>query len=231
MHALVTVHDVMPHTLEGVNKIVTLLQPYPHDKLCLLVVPGLDWKDEQLDMLRQWQSTGFELAGHGWHHESKVIKTFYHRLHSLVLSRNCAEHLSLDNQQLKHMITENYSWFGHHDFSIPQFYVPPAWAMGHIKKSELSDLPFRYYESLGGILDSKSGKFINLPLIGFEADTRSRKQILRVWNSINKKISSSKHPVRISIHPYDLDYYLGDTISDWLEKVTEFRDYRSLFET
>jgi predicted deacetylase len=208
--AIISVHDVMPSTLGRVISILeSTLSNIPNKHVLLLVVPGLDWSPEQIVQLKTLQNSGYELAGHGWQHRVNKIKTLWHGLHSIFLSRRAAEHLSLNVDELERLLTNNYQWFKNHDFKLPKFYVPPAWAMGRISRAALKRLPFHCYEYTTGCFDSQSGEFRSLPLVGFEADTRLRACFLRVWNRFNVQQSQALRPLRISIHPYDLDYHLS----------------------
>ncbi len=230
MHAVVSIHDVMPTSLKKVERIIRLIKPEYYPSVCLLVVPGLPWSEKDLSTLKSWQVQGLELAGHGWLHQTNEINSLYHRLHSTFISRNVAEHLALNSQGLVQLLNNNFDWFKKNNFQCPQYYVPPAWAMGSISKQALAELPFRYYETSSGIFDSKTGSFKNLPLIGFEADTPIRKVFLQGWNKINEALSSKHRPVRISIHPDDLELLLGDQVHQLLGRVEHWRHYASVFE-
>ena len=94
MHATVSIHDVMPHTLEGVHALAALIPVNQRPKTLLLIVPGLEWSAEQINTLKHLRDDGFSFAGHGWQHRTPHIRGIYHRLHSLLISRNAAEHLS-----------------------------------------------------------------------------------------------------------------------------------------
>lgn len=224
-HALVSIHDVMPATLARVEQILQALPPRP---VCLLVVPGLDWSADQLDTLHRWQREGHELAGHGWLHHAARIETLYHRAHSLLISRQVAEHLSLDETEIAALIRRNHAWWVDHGFEPPDLYVPPAWAMGRIRPARLRELPFRLYEDTGGVLDGPTGRYARLPLAGFEADRRWRALFLRPWNALNRRLSTPSRPLRLSIHPSDFDYLLADQLTAWLNEISHWRLYRSL---
>lgn len=222
MHATVTIHDVMPQTLEGVCALARLIPSDQRPKVALLVVPGLPWSISQIERIRQLNDSGFPLAGHGWQHHTTNIRSFYHRLHSLLASRKVAEHLSCSKEELSKMLQRNYEWFEQHQFPAPDFYVPPAWAMGKLSRQDLKALPFRYYEDSQGIFDSYNNHYRRLPLTGFEADTLLREYFLRLWNPLNVWVSSASRPVRISLHPYDLDYRLGTQLKKFINKITNW---------
>ena len=107
------------------------------------------------------------------------------------------------------LITRCFEWFRSVDLPTPSLYVPPAWAMGSLRISDLSSLPFRWYEVLRGFVEGRTGRIRGLPLVGFEADTTFRRVGLRIWNRMNVSLGRRlKVPVRISIHPGDLDLLL-----------------------
>lgn len=230
MHAIVSIHDVMPHTLAGVNSLIALIPEQQKPKVLLLVVPGLDWSPEQIDTLKKLSDDGFELGGHGWRHCTPHISSLYHRAHSLIISRNVAEHLSYSKAELNDLIQRNYEWFEQKALPKPETYVPPAWAMGKLNRDDFKALPFRYYENTRGLYDSEKGCSRRLPLAGFEADTWLRANFLRPWNNLNRWFASSAKPLRISLHPYDLDYRLSQQLRSFIESIETWCSVSSVFE-
>ena len=99
LKALVSIHDVMPSTMDDVVDLLELCDQQGIVNVTLLVVPGLAWSPAQLTQLAAWYAEGRELAGHGWVHKCSRIKTLRHQLHSRVLSRDVAEHLSLSREE------------------------------------------------------------------------------------------------------------------------------------
>jgi predicted deacetylase len=228
MQALLTLHDVMPHTLPWVRALITRLPAAALPRLALLVVPGLPWEPEQLAQLRQWQRMGLTLAGHGWQHRCRRIATVYHHLHSRFVSRQAAEHLSCSREELLDLVRDCHQWFPSQGLGEPDYYVPPAWALGALTRADLSALPFRYYEDTSGIYDSATGRYARLPLAGFEADKPWRRHSLLLWNALNSRLCCAQRPLRISIHPYDAELLLAQELWQMLERVTLWRDYRAL---
>ena len=95
MKFCVSIHDVAPHTLDDIENIIHILNNvYKINKICLLVIPGLNWDEKQIQKLKNWQNGGIEIAAHGWNHQAQTNKSLYHILHSLFISSDCAEHLS-----------------------------------------------------------------------------------------------------------------------------------------
>ncbi len=220
MKSLVSIHDVMPSTMDHVSRILMVLEEQGISHVALLVVPGLPWKDSDLAQLRQWQDAGHQLAGHGWVHQCESVRGFYHHLHSAILSRNVAEHLCLSPAGRVDLIQRCYAWFEQQGLMPPTLYVPPAWALGRLPRNCRANLPFRYCETLGGLWDWSEPRYQPMPVVGFEADTKFRQGALRLLNFTNRCTSRwLGRPLRISIHPYDLELLLEQDIRPLLERV------------
>lgn len=230
MHAIVSIHDVMPTTLDGVCALAELIPNRYRPKVPLLVVPGMEWTTRDIDQLKQLSDSGFTLAGHGWQHLTPTIRGVYHRLHSLLISRQAAEHLSFSRTDLFAILEDNSQWFALHQLPTPNFYIPPAWALGALTRDDLKILPFRYYEDILGIFDSETGEYRRLPLMGFEADTVFRQHFLSFWNLFNEKISSSARPVRVALHPQDLNYRLAHQLHLLADKIESCHAVSEIFK-
>ena len=200
----------MPETLDRVLEILRIVEQTGVSNATLLVVPGKAWTKAQIRSLGGLAQRGYRLAGHGWIHKAvHEPRSLYHRGHSLLISRDEAEHLSRSPQELIGLILRCHRWFSSVGLPEPELYVPPAWAMGSLKLADLAPLPFRWYEILRGLVHGPSGRVVLLPLAGFEADTTFRRVTLRVWNGLNTLIAErSRMPLRISIHPRDLTLLL-----------------------
>lgn len=209
---VLSIHDVMPTTIERTEALVELLRTAGLDRVTLLVVPGKDWTPERLDRLRALLDAGAVAAGHGWTHHAATIGGLYHRLHSLLISRRAAEHLALDAGEIETLIRRCHDWFAEQALPMPELYVPPAWAMGPVRRDTLDRLPFARYETLTGVYDAPSGRFRRSPMIGFEADTGFRAASCRAWNALNARIAGRNRPLRVALHPYDLELRLADDL-------------------
>ena len=234
----VSIHDVAPDTLDQTDQLLQLWEQGQASQgqsfvAELLVIPGLEWNARQVEKLRRYADQGHQLVGHGWIHQCGNRKNLWHRIHSLCLSRNVAEHLSKPESEIQSMLYRCFDWFLERNLPAPRLYVPPAWAMGRLSHRSMRELPFQFFENLYGYLDSKSMKFRKTPLVGFEADTGFRSFALKGFNYWNLgNAMRRKQPVRISLHPFDLDYRLAQqihalaetrldcvTAADWLSEV------------
>ncbi|MED5387378.1 MAG: polysaccharide deacetylase family protein [Pseudomonadota bacterium] len=229
--ALVSIHDVMPETRERVTQILSLLPQAP-STVTLLVVPGRDWQTSDLEWLHQLQQQGYPLAGHGWLHRCEPPVSLYHRIHSLLLSRRVAEHLSLSASGIEALIMNCHRWFVQQGLQPCDLYVPPAWAMGAISRTQLAEMPFRLFETLSGVFDAKTQQMHPLPLAGFEADTPLREWVLRGINHLNwRRACHYGQPLRIGIHPDDLSLRLGHQVIPMAKAVSASVTYNEAVNT
>lgn len=217
----------MPSTMGEVSDIIELCNKQGVKSLSLLVVPGLDWTPDQLEQIRHWQRDGHVLAAHGWQHSCVNVRTWQHRVHSTLLSRSVAEHLSLDTEQICQLMDRSGKWFEEKGFGIPELYVPPAWALGRISKDQLRRRPFKMIETLTGVFLPAKRTFIRLPVVGFEADNLGRQVALRLLNLAAISVTFASH-MRVSIHPYDHQLRLHLDLDKTLCKYKEFVSYQNL---
>lgn len=214
---LVSVHDVMPETLGRVLALLERLDAAALGPATLLVVPGRDWRGEDLAVLERLAAAGHRLAGHGVSHRATRYRNLAHRVHGLLMSRHAAEHLAHDAAGIRRLIGECRDWFERHALPAPSLYVPPAWAMGPLPRQELRGLGFRYYEYLTGIYDARRDAWHRIPVLGFEADTAVRALSLRFSNAVNRLIARRLGVARLALHPYDLELKLADDLHRCLD--------------
>jgi len=208
--ALISVHDLMPETLSQVRAILAELERLRRVPVTLLVVPGRAWNPAELATLRAFAHDGHRLAAHGWYHHSERFGGLGHRLHGALFSRRVAEHLALDEAGILALLRRSHAWFADHGFAAPRWYVPPAWALGSVPRARLATAaPFAYYELFNGWFEASSGRFLSLPLLGYEADRAIRAPLLRAWNRLNRARARYQPLVRIGIHPDDFNLRLA----------------------
>ena len=220
MNCNISIHDVHPNNLHKIIEIINLLfEKYNIRKITLLVIPGLNWNNKQIKILKTLQEKkGIELAAHGWYHKSKPINTIYHYIHSKLISADSAEHLSRSKPSIIKLLNDSHLWFINQGLNSPTLYVPPAWALGNIDKEDLSALPFNEFEMINGIFINN--KFIFIPLIGFKTKTYFKFIIVKVLNFINYLSYSFFGLMRIAIHPDDFNLLLKRDIDKYLRKIT-----------
>jgi predicted deacetylase len=226
VRAIVSIHDVMPETMDAVHAMVDRVRAMGISHVTLLVVPGRNWQPHQIADLKRWQRRGIALAAHGWSHQTGAPRRLYHRFHSALLSRRAAEHLPLDAKRIAALMGNSHAWFADSGLDTPRLYVPPAWAIGAISRECLRKLPFRWVETLSGIMDTRSGRFRRLALVGFEADTYPRAAALRIFNTAMLRLAPA--PLRVAIHPQDSQLRLGGHLDRVLASVSADVGYDAL---
>ncbi len=201
--ALISLHDVMPHTLADVHASLDLLATAGISRVALLVVPGAAWQPADLDALRALDAQGHELLAHGWQRQTKPL----HRLHASLISRNAAEHLGLGSNDITGLMCRSQRWFQEQGLQVPDTYVPPAWALGSLTDADMQALPYAAIETLRGVRVRQShGRYrlLPMPLLGFEADSALRVRFLSDWNRLQLRIARRQGKVpRIALHPAD----------------------------
>lgn len=222
MRAIWSIHDVSPATFAGATAIAARLATAGIGPFCVLVVPTGEWTGAALDTLRAWAAEGHIIAPHGWTHLAPRPRSLSHRIHSLLLSRDAAEHLGRSRDEIREIVENGVAWFEAAGLPAPTFYVPPAWAMGALPLSEMRGFGFGSVETLTGIWDASRGRTRLLPLVGFEADTRFRAISLRLLNAANTGLARlSGRPLRIGIHPHDGELLLRRDLDRWIRLAPE----------
>ena len=221
----------MPSTLDDVELSIALLSEARIQRVALLVVPGVQWRDYDLRRLHGLVNNGHEIVAHGWHHSTSP-RRIYHRLHARLLSRNVAEHLALGSQEIVDLMWRSQDWFRQQGMPCPDAYVPPAWALGSLRHDDLPHQPFSVVETFRGVrVREKNGVYINkfLPLLGFEADTPLRAGLLDNWNRLQLCwVRRRGISPRIAIHPFDHRLKMAQRLRGTLALGWLSKDYRSL---
>lgn len=227
--ALISLHDVMPETRAPVTAWLKRLHTLGLAPVTLLVVPGVGWDRSGVAWLRGLQDAGHELAGHGWVHRVAQVRGWHHRLHSTLISAAVAEHLALDPDRILALLHRCHGWFSDHGLAEPASYVPPAWALGALRRAALTEAPFRFYETLSGVYDAGRGRHHPSPLLGFEARHRWQTLALRATNAVARCRAMSATHLRIAIHPRDDALFLSTDLEKWLNRPLHPITYRHLF--
>ncbi len=225
---LVSIHDVAPETLDRVCRLFDMLARNDLLPVSLLVVPGRQWRERDLRRLAELLAAGGEPAGHGWSHRAEAIRGWKHWLHSLTISRDAAEHLALESGRIRHLMWACHGWFSENGLPTPRLYVPPAWALGDIDPRHLTDLPYDCIETLSGVFIDGGHRFRPLPMVGFEADTPLRAAAVRAWNRLNLARAGGQRPLRLGIHPQDLELRLGQDLERLVAEGGRAISYREL---
>ena len=113
----------MPETMDKIQYILKWLKERNIPPATILVIPGKNWTEDHLNILKHYANEGHALAAHGWHHHTRP-KKILHRIHSLIISKNVAEHLDLDRQGILEIMNLSRQWFIQNELPTPSLYVP-----------------------------------------------------------------------------------------------------------
>jgi predicted deacetylase len=216
----------MPETLSRVRACLDRLDALGVSPVTLLVVPGRNWSPADLAWLRSLDPRNHPLAAHGWRHRAPHIRGLVHRLHSRLLSRHVAEHLSEDADGVAALIRRSLAWFPRQGLPRPTLYVPPAWALGSLRREDRRSLPVTWIEVTRGLVSTASGSLHRYPLTGYEADTALRARFLRGFNAWQiRRARRTGTPLRLSIHPDDFELRLADALVGDLQRGWHFQGY------
>lgn len=224
MRAILSIHDVMPTTLTQVERIIDQVPADFRHNIMLLIVPGLSWEVDDIAKLKKWSKMGMALAGHGWLHKTGRIDSIWHKIHSALVSRDVAEHLSLTASEELQLMQRNRAWFAQHDLPVCDWYVPPAWAFGRLAINQRVRSGYRYFESTFFVYDGQESVHHFLPMVGYEADTLFRKYVVRIWNFANRLLGRWR-PIRMGIHPHDLELRLAKDLVADLQRLSNVESY------
>ena len=206
-----SIHDVMPDTLEAVGSLIARCRVHGWPPPVLLVVPGREWDDDGIAQLQRWQAEGHPLAGHGWQHGIDAFAGLWHRLHGALISRRVAEHLCLDAEGILALMRRCHAWFHTHGLTPDGHYVPPAWALGALPRRRLGEQPFTSVETLKGIYSLADRRWHYRALLGYEAGNGFQKRMLTVSNAINR-CRPPGAGLRIGLHPHDAQLPLANVM-------------------
>lgn len=221
---LLSIHDVMPETFWNVSMILDRYFEIPEFAPDLLIVPGCHWECKHIDQILKWAERGCNLVAHGWNHRIERYGGLFHRLHSVLISRQVAEHLQFKSHEIRSLMQDSFAWFSKTGLPEPVYYVPPAWALGSIRPEDLKTTPYSKVEVMRGFIDTQNAKLVPAPVLGYEADTAFRAWFLKIWNQQAINTANRHHQLlRVSIHPYDFEYLLKSDLEALLKHLRRKR--------
>jgi predicted deacetylase len=213
---IVSLHDVCPSSFLRIQKQWDELRELGLSKMSLLLVPFFHsekfyHEDKSLcEWLECAQSLGHEIVLHGWFHQNAVLqekkapgfKTWF--FENLYTSGE-AEFLNLNYQEAHRKISEGLKLFRETNFKV-QGFIAPAWLMNSQVERAAKDHGLNYTNTVAEIVHLPSNK--RFPSRSCVWSTRSqwRRVCSLGWNAFLFKSLNGVEPLRISLHPCDLEY-------------------------
>ncbi len=215
---IISLHDVTTSNYAKVHRQIEALAALDIHQTSLLVVPHFHGQEKLQEdkILCKWllelQGEGHEIVLHGWEHrvanrKSQIVNRkspftwFYENLYT---SRE-AEFLNLDYQEARTRIGKGLAMFRDLGLNARGF-IAPAWLMNPNVERAAKDHGLIYTNTISKLIHLPSGQ--NYPTRSCVWSTRAlwRRALSQSWNAILFQRLASVDPLRISLHPNDLDY-------------------------
>ena len=215
---IVSLHDVAPHSFQRVRRQVEALAEWGITRTSLLVVPHFHG-EKRLDedpALCQWllecQNKGHEVVLHGWAHEGSKFKVqsskfnpwtkwFFENLYT----SGEAEFLTLSYEAASEHMVSGLEMLRKLGFKITGF-IPPAWLMNPDVERAGRDLGLSYTNTISHLIHLPSGKHYPTRSCVWSTRAAWRRACSKTWNASLFRRLGPVDPLRISLHPSDLEY-------------------------
>lgn len=215
---IVSLHDVSPFHVHSVQRQMNELVRLGVKRMSLLVIPchrdtgSLDHHPALAGWLRRWQEEGHEIVLHGWRHalpkeppetsgRRRLRQWFYEELYT---ARE-AEFFALNRASALRLVEQGLSAFSAHGLRA-QGFVAPAWLLNPQVEEALRDAGLLYTTTRTEIVHLPSRT--RFPATSCVWSTRAawRRNASLLWNALLARRLASREPMRVGIHPTDLDF-------------------------
>jgi predicted deacetylase len=210
---VVSVHDVVPATQAGVEKILAALCPNRVSVCSLLVVPnyhhcGSSTEDRKfVRWLQDLEAKGHEIVIHGYFHQrtrregEKLSDKFFTRLYT----RDEGEFYDLDYEEALSRISRARDEFVAAGLT-PRGFIAPAWLLGPAAERAAAEAEMEYTTRLTAVRDLRSGENFRARTLVYSVRSGWRRAASLAWNRALAARLAEAPLARVSIHPTDLDY-------------------------
>ncbi len=208
---IVSLHDITTSTFDRVQRQLEELAALGISRTSLLVIPyyhgqaRLDENKTLCDWLRQSQSDGHEIVLHGWLHQnlpSNHPRTWFYQ--NLYTSGE-AEFLNLPYEEAYARIGNGLRMFRQLGFNVHGF-IAPAWLMNPEIERATQAHGLEYTNTISELVHLPSGQRYSTRSCVWSSRTTWRRASSLVWNSWLFQRLKFVDPLRISLHPCDLEY-------------------------
>ena len=215
---IISLHDVTPRNYVRVRQQIEELAALDIHQTSLLVVPHFHG-EKQLDedqafckWLLQLQGQGHEIVLHGWTHQVSNLKSqisnlkcpftwFYENLYTA----GEAEFLNLDYKEAHTRIGKGLAMFRDLGLNTRGF-IAPAWLMNPNVERAAKDHGLIYSNTISKLIHLPTDRSYSTRSCVWSTRAFWRRVISPIWNSYLFHRLNAVDPLRISLHPNDLDY-------------------------
>jgi len=230
MRAILSLHDVSPHSWEIYQPFIERVTSCGDISLTLLVVPDfhrMGRMDRYPDFCRAMDAhvrRGDELVLHGYYHEDTAARP---RTPGQWWKRRIAtvegEFSTLTESAAQEQIERGLTLFDKFGWPVDGF-VAPGWQTSSGARAALSKSSFFYTGDRTHLYRLPDWNALEVPTLVWSARTAARRIASRAVNEWHKKHFSRAEMVRYVVHPGDLAH--EDSFRFWLQCVRSEASHR-----
>ena len=195
----VVLHDVAPATWRKCERLLAMLDEIGATPLTLLVVPdfhgmgSIERAPNFVAAIDARRARGDEIALHGYTHQDDATppRTLVHWLQRRLLTASEGEFSALDRREAYGRISNGLAMFARLNWPNAGF-VPPAWLAGADAREAVRDSPLLYTSTHRSLIDLRSGRTINAPVITASSRSAWRRAASRLWLRV-LRVATKKH--------------------------------------
>lgn len=214
---VVSIHDVAPRNLEAVQRLRDHLDRWGADRVTLLTVPHYHGEDflprspQAVRWLKERADGGDEVALHGYYHrERRTVRRPIRRLKSRLLGGRQAEMLSMNDGEQRRVLERGKILVEDLLGREVRGFVAPSWLETGGLGRTLSEAGFSWHETSLCLEKLPRGRRLRAPVIAFGSGGRaSRLASVLLTRGLEPVADAAATlglaPVRIALHPGDLD--------------------------
>ena len=207
--AIVSLHDVAPATAAQLDRMLDLTDGLPRS---LLVVAG-PWRGSSLDeapqfaaRVRSLVASGDEVVVHGWEHSGPTgTPASLGLMVGRLLARGCEEFWAADEVEARWRIERALDAFDRAGL-CPTGFVAPGWLSSPETMSALRSSQLRFVASHGLVHDLAAGRRSFVPVVSQRPGGRSQAVCAGAVERFVRAAAALGAPIRVAIHPGDLDH-------------------------
>lgn len=214
---VVSLHDVTSATWDRVRRQLTDLTSWGVSRMSFLTVPnyhGRERLDEDSRLgieLRKLQDKGHEMVLHGWSHQ--IHETSMERarggtriwFYENFYTSGEAEFLNFHHTEARIWMEKGIGLLEGMGLR-PCGFIAPAWLMGPGAISAARDLGLLYTNTISRLIRVKDEQSWETRSCVWSTRARWRRNASLIWNRWLFNHLAESNPLRISLHPGDLEY-------------------------
>jgi predicted deacetylase len=216
LQTLVSLHDVTPAHLGRLERAETLLRDTGVTAVAYFLVPDFHRRHPIADdtSFRAWclrpRPYSIEWVLHGYYHLEDAVTSGSSGLSAAIARRTMTagegEFLALSTDEQRNRLIRGREAVASIVGVAPRAFVAPAWLFNRTLPPLLAELGFRYTEDHLTVMDAQVGTVRRCPAVTWATRSTIRRVGSRVVGPITYEIARRLGPLRIALHPFDLDH-------------------------